>query len=193
MEFLINEMCDTVNNYFDRERRFGRFEIKNGYLNAPDLDIKENQYFRICGSLYNDGIYKIIHEKPVTWQQMTSGSWEIATDKEWEVENKPIKSWCEANNIPWANLTDDRWNDLDTGVKRFKRGELTDEIFDGAVWLLAIPQDFIKLSEEIAEYKQNNKPSGYTSESFGGYSYTKKEDSGWQGIFKKALHRFRKM
>ncbi len=77
-----------------------------------------------------------------------------------------------------------------------------EEIFNGAIWSLAIPKDFIDLVDDIQEWCAANKStleSPYTSESFGGYSYTKKAGSNsdggaytWQDQFSSRLNRWRK-
>lgn len=56
---------------------------------------------------------------------------------------------------------------------------LKDETFDGSVWLLKIPPEVIEISEEIDDWQEkylgadSAALSPFTSESFGGYSYTK--------------------
>lgn len=93
----------------------------------------------------------------------------------------------------------------------YKRGEetLTDEVFSGAIWLMAVPQDIIKLEAEIkaweAKYMTADSAamSPFQSESFGGYSYSKasggtNETTGssvptWQGVFGAKLRRYKKI
>jgi hypothetical protein len=84
---------------------------------------------------------------------------------------------------------------------------LRDEAFKGSVWCLAIPPDVLTLESEIsawrAKYEGIDSPvmSPYTSESFGGYSYSKTSgntangDNGgsWQSVFGNRLARYRKI
>ena len=86
------------------------------------------------------------------------------------------------------------------GVYRYPATGLTDETFTGAVWAMSLPPDFIALSAEIEEYNNSDagKASPYTSESFGGYSYTKATDSngapiGWQKAFASRINQWRKL
>ena len=86
------------------------------------------------------------------------------------------------------------------GVYRCPATGMTDETFTGAVWAMSVPPDFIALSDEIEEYNNSDagKASPYTSESFGGYSYTKATDSngapvGWQKAFASRLSLWRKI
>ena len=49
---------------------------------------------------------------------------------------------------------------------------LEDEEFDGRVWLLAPPIDFIETVKAMQEYEEKNPVSALASETFGGYSRT---------------------
>lgn len=79
---------------------------------------------------------------------------------------------------------------------------LTDETFTGAVWALAIPKAVVELSAKIEEWQTKNGEtvaSPFTSESFGGYSYTKATDSTtgavatWETVFRSQLNPWRKL
>lgn len=67
--------------------------------------------------------------------------------------------------------------------------ELTDETFDGSVWAMAIPKALLSTVDEITAWTAKNEDGGtYTSESFGGYSYSKATNSkglavGWRDVF----------
>lgn len=144
---MLSELCQELRNWFDRgqPRIHGAFEISDGKITDADFTdvIQNNQYFRIVGSVFNDGVYK---------------------------------------------YTDDL--------------VLTDELFVGAVWLMAIPKEVIDLSKEIDDWidkygESVNSP--YQSESFGGYSYTKSPGgsgsgmTSWQSVFSSKLNKWRKI
>lgn len=143
----LTDLCKELNNWFCRERYFGKFKIVNGVL-AGNFSLQDGQYFRICDSVFNDGVY----------QHPASG--------------------------------------------------LVDEVFEGAVWAMAVPPAVIALQAEINDWLadegvQKALKSPYTSESFGGYSYTKAsgrssdtvENKGltWQSQFADQLNRWRKI
>lgn len=151
---VLSEICAYLRNYFDKgqPKTYGEIVIENGTL-STDCQLKANQYFRIIGSTFNDGVYK---------------------------------------------------NDSNLHL------QLVDETFNGAVWAMACPPDFINIVSEItayqAEYGKIDSPamSPYTSESFfgdynysksvGGSSDTSKDKSGtWQGAFGARLARWRKI
>ena len=52
----MNDLCDNLRNYFVREKHTGSFVIENGSISLPFL--VQNQYFRIVGSVLNDGVYQ---------------------------------------------------------------------------------------------------------------------------------------
>jgi hypothetical protein len=142
METTINAMCGNIKNYFAVAKYEERFVIENGNITLPFL---RDQYFRICESVFNNGVYK---------------------------------------------YTDDM--------------QLVDEEFDGIIYALAIPPEFLLLAEEIEAYNKTeaSKPSGYASESFDGYSYSKAGGGSvaasananqWEQVFKSRLNRFRKV
>ena len=86
------------------------------------------------------------------------------------------------------------------GVYQYPATSLTDEVFEGAVWAMAVPPTLIALAAEIKAYKDSDagKPSPFTSESFGGYAYTKATDAngapiGWQKAFASRLNKWRKL
>lgn len=138
---MLTEICAEIRNYFEvpNGRHFGTFTISGGSI-APLDFLQKDQYFRIVGSVFNDGVYQY----PTT--------------------------------------------------------SLTDEVFEGAVWAMAVPPTLTTLATEIKAYNESDagKASPHTSESFGGYSYTKATDAngapiGWQKAFASRLNKWRKL
>lgn len=142
----IAELCNELNNWFDKKRYFGKFTISDGGINTVNCPLIRGQYFRVIGSVFNDGVYRY----PVS------------------------------------------------GMK--------DEVFEGAVWAMAIPKEVTDLLSEINTwvdtYANDPQVKGpYTSESFGGYSYSKagsmtgdaNDPTTWMGHFKGRLNRWRKI
>lgn len=80
---------------------------------------------------------------------------------------------------------------------------LEDETFQGAIWALAVPKAVVELAGEIETWQEKYSAvmnSPYTSESFGGYSYTKASGAGdstgsggWQAAFRARLDPYRKL
>lgn len=90
------------------------------------------------------------------------------------------------------------YNDDDNAL-----ADLMDETFTGAIVAMAIPKAFLKIVNEITEWQNKNSQvveSPYTSESWGGYSYTKATGSGsgggvlsWRDVFKQKLNAYRRI
>ena len=136
---MLNEVCAEIRNYFVKDIHNGTFEIVGGKITPLDF-IQENQYFRIVGSVFNDGVYQ------------------------------------------------------------YPAASLTDEVFEGAVWSMAVPPSVIDLAADIKKYNESDeaKPSAYQSESFGGYSYSKATDEngspiGWKKVFASRLNKYRRI
>lgn len=53
---MIEEILDFIHNYFVKEKFEGEFKIKSGSLSVDFL--LNGQYFKIVGSVLNDGVYK---------------------------------------------------------------------------------------------------------------------------------------
>lgn len=97
----------------------------------------------------------------------------------------------------YFRICESRFND---GLHRYPATELTDEVFEGTVWALAVPKAVIELSGEIEAWQREHGASGaYLSESFGGYSYTHAvnaktgQAAGWQDVFRNRLGAWRKV
>ena len=147
---MLTQICQEIRNWFNRNQPIisGKIQIVNGKpIQSEFLEkIQNNQYFRIIGSVFNDGVWK-----------------------------------------------------YDDSLA------LTDEEFEGDIWLMAIPKAFLDLAKEIEDWEAVNGKAGseamspFTSESFGGYSYSKgtaatsNGSSSWQTAFGSRLNIWRKI
>ena len=116
---------------------YDTYTVKEGSITLPFL--QEGQYFRIIGSVFNDGLYQY-----------------------------PAK-------------------------------DMKNETFSGAVWALAVPAEVVELSKEIEAWNEKHSASPFTSESFGGYSYTKAVNGKtgqavtWQDVFRGRMNQWRRL
>lgn len=53
---MLSEVCKELNNWFCVKMYFDTFTIEDGTLAVDDL--QDDQYFRIVGSVFNDGVYQ---------------------------------------------------------------------------------------------------------------------------------------
>lgn len=102
---MLSELCGYLRNYFDKEKYFGDFVIENGVISAKsDLDLLENQYIRIVGSVLNDGVYQY-HEagiEELSDEAFNGAIWALAIPKAvidlsaeidaWKAKNEAIDS-----------------------------------------------------------------------------------------------------
>ena len=138
---MLEQVLRHLNNWFLIDKHEGLFTVENGSIALPFL--QEGQYFRIIGSVFNDGLHK------------------------------------------------------------YPAYELKNETFNGTIWALAIPDVVVSLADKISAWQEKNgdaAESPYQSESFGGYSYTKKSSgadgndaASWQSVFRAQLNCWRKL
>lgn len=121
---MLNEVCLRIHNFFvsASDIHTGRFSIQDGGL-TPPVEMEEGQYYRVIGSVFNDGVHK-------------------------------------------------------------KGDVLKDEgEFDGGVWLMRPPKDFLDLVGEMEAYEEKyGTVSPYDSESFGGYTYSRGRNKAGQPL-----------
>lgn len=93
------------------------------------------------------------------------------------------------------------------GVHKHGSETLVDEVFSGAIWLMAVPRDVINLASEISLWQskyggaESMNMSPFQSESFNQYSYSKGSVSAssassvptWQSVFADRMRRYRKI
>ena len=138
---MLEQVLTELHNWFQVGVYPDEYTISGGELQLPFL--QEGQYFRILGSVFNDGLHQYGPGMEV----------------------------------------------------------LADETFLGSVWALAVPTAIVELASEIAAWQKKyseRAASPYTSESFGGYSYTKADGAsgssgGWQAAFRSRLNQYRKL
>lgn len=54
---MLTELCKELNNWFDQNRIIGKFKIEDGELTGVSDMLQNGQYFRIVGSVFNDGVH----------------------------------------------------------------------------------------------------------------------------------------
>lgn len=89
---------------------------------------------------------------------------------------------------------------LNDGVYQYPAYDLTDEVFNGAIWAMNVPPSFIALCAKIEAFNNSEeaKPTAFLSESFGGYSYSKATGRNglpitWKELFSSEFNKWRKI
>lgn len=96
---MLTEICQYLHNWFDRDQAkfYGRFVIDNGDIqsyNDGDMGMKEGQYFRILGSLLNDGVYRYPSEE-LKDETFDGAIWFCAIPPTVSALSEDIKVWQE--------------------------------------------------------------------------------------------------
>lgn len=118
---MLEQLLTELHNWFRVRDELngihrGTYTIRDGSISLPFL--RDGQYFRIMGSVFNDGLHRYGPEMEL----------------------------------------------------------LQDETFNGSIWALAVPKTVVDAAAEAEMWMAKNEAvvgSVYSSESFGGYSYTK--------------------
>ena len=77
---MLTELCQELRNWFDLDRRYGKFEISGGALTADFL--QNGQYYRIKGSVFNDGVHKYGDNKDILTDETFTGQvWALGIPK----------------------------------------------------------------------------------------------------------------
>ncbi|MBS5248627.1 MAG: hypothetical protein KHY49_05725 [Oscillospiraceae bacterium] len=91
---MLEAVLTHLNNWFAREMYAGTFTVTGGKLALPDM--ADGQYFRIVGSVLNDGL----HQYPATDladETFTGAVWALAVPKSIVALAEEIKVWTEKN------------------------------------------------------------------------------------------------
>lgn len=72
---MLTELCQELHNWFEREKRSGSFRIADGMLEADFL--LPGQYFRVIGSLFNDGVHQYGNDF-LNDEDFTGSVWSLA-------------------------------------------------------------------------------------------------------------------
>ena len=54
---MLTELCKELKNWFETDKVFGDFTIEDGTIDLSEF-VQDGQYFRIVGSVFNDGVYE---------------------------------------------------------------------------------------------------------------------------------------
>lgn len=89
---MLNELCLELNNFFEYAIYIGDVTIENGAVQTELL--QDGQYFRIVGSVFNDGVYQYpttdLHD-----ETYHGGLWAMAVPKEVIALADEIREWKE--------------------------------------------------------------------------------------------------
>ena len=88
----LTELCAHLRNWFvrsDADRHVGTFEVVGGSIDLPWL--ADGQYFRIIGSVFNDGVWK--YPAALTDETFDGAVWAMAVPPDVIVLCEDITAW----------------------------------------------------------------------------------------------------
>lgn len=91
---MLTELCQELRNWFNRnmDKWDGDFVIEDGVLRNFAGKLKPNQYFRIMGSVFNDGVHKY-GEGGLTDETFTGSIWAMAVPPAVIALSEDIDAW----------------------------------------------------------------------------------------------------
>ena len=90
----LTDFCRETKNWFEVNKYFGVFEISGNTLEISSL--QDGQFFRIIGSIFNDGIYKYPATN-LTDEKFDGAIWPMAVPKEVSDLIDEITAWEDQN------------------------------------------------------------------------------------------------
>lgn len=87
---MLTELCHEINNYFPKKKYFDTYTIEDGILVIPEL--QSGQYYRICGSVFNDGVHKY-GEADLKDETFNGSVWAMAIPEEVIALSEEIDEW----------------------------------------------------------------------------------------------------
>lgn len=100
---MLSEICHDIRNYFETSKVFGKFVIQNN--NIENLQLQQGQYFRIVGSVFNDGVH-VYPPTDLVDEEFTGAVWAMAVPKEVIALASDIEDWVDKyGGIDSANMS----------------------------------------------------------------------------------------
>ena len=104
---MLTELCQELRNWFVRKKYFGNFTIADGALTGMDGLLQNGQYFRIIGSIFNDGVHKYDDSETLIDEAFEGAIWSMAVPPAVVELSEKIQAWIEkygeAVSSPYAS------------------------------------------------------------------------------------------
>lgn len=94
---ILSELCQELKNWFcdESDIHLGTYAIENGVLSLPFL--LDGQYFRIVGSVLNDGVYKYDESLELQDETFTGAVWAMKVPPSFVDLATEIENWIQKN------------------------------------------------------------------------------------------------
>lgn len=91
---MLEEILNYIHNYFVKEVYRGKFSVTDGNLQVDFL--QNDQYFKVVGSVFNDGVYKYGTDA-LTDEEFIGEVWAMAVPPAVIAVADEVQDWCDAN------------------------------------------------------------------------------------------------
>lgn len=95
---ILFELCQELKNWFcniETDVHAGTYTIENGTLSLPFL--QNGQYFRISGSVFNDGVYRYDGNLDLKDESFIGTIWAMRIPQSFLELSEEIEAWNEKN------------------------------------------------------------------------------------------------
>lgn len=92
---MLDLICAEIRNYFVRSVHRGTFEIEDSSIDLSDI-LSTGQYFRIIGSVFNDGVYQYPC-RGLADERFTGEVWAMAIPPALIALTEEIKAYTESD------------------------------------------------------------------------------------------------
>lgn len=97
---MIDQICAEIKNYFiqpDADIHASNYTIENGEI-SPISFVQDGQYYRIIGSVLNDGIYQRgVDDQSLQDEEFFGAVWSMRVPKDFIALCEEIEAWQTAN------------------------------------------------------------------------------------------------
>lgn len=99
---MLTEVCGYLKNWFNRKidgtdypKYKGEITISSGKITTGDLPLLDGQYFRVLGSVLNDGVYQYSEELALKDEVFDGEIWSMAVPADVIALSDEIDAWRE--------------------------------------------------------------------------------------------------
>lgn len=100
---MLEQILDYIHNYFLKEVYRGTFVIESGSINVTSL--QDGQYFRIVGSVFNDGVHQFPNDELVD-ETFNGEVWAMAVPPSVIALSEEIANWI----IKYGDISQSPYN-----------------------------------------------------------------------------------
>lgn len=114
---MLTQICQYLRNWFERDIFYGSFTVADGVLTYEDgtaLPLLTGQYYRIVGSVFNDGVHRWAEETETLSEESFVGAvWSMGIPADVLTLAADIQTWAAkyagADSAAMSPFTSEAW------------------------------------------------------------------------------------